>query len=164
MSPLTETTAEALPPAQAAALARVIDLQARWENLRDNPGKPASEYTAPDLHGRQKAYEAFRIARAEYTGQFRAIDIPETSLNTPERVSAWCRAVRVVFRRAEAGDCPAAAVEKAYRMSDRIAARLKRQVIVRGAMANLTDAAAALDAVVEWCDAQAAPPLIGAVA
>ena len=164
MSQLTETIADALPPAQAAGLARLIDLQARWENLRDNPGKPPSEYTAPDLHGRQKAYEAFRAARADYTSRYRAIDVPETSLNTPERVAAWSRAVRAVFRRAEGGDCPAAAVEKAYRLADRIASRLKRQPVARVALASMGDAVAVLDEVVRWCEAQATPSPIGAVA
>ena len=164
MSQLTESTAEALPTSQAAGLARVIDLQARWENLRDSAGKPPSDYTAPDLHGRQKAYEAFRAARADYTSKFRPIEVPETSLNTAERVAAWSRSVRAVFRRAEGGECPAAAVEKAYRLADKIASRLKQQPVERGPLATMADAVAALDEVVQWCDAQAAPAPIAAVA
>src|SRR5437773_8000813 len=121
MPQLTETIAANLPQAQAAGLARVIDLQAQWENLRDKPGRPASDYTTPDLHGRQKAYEAFRVVRAEYAAQYRAAEVPEMTLNTPERVAAWCRAVRAVFRRAEVGRGPVAAGEKAYRIADRIA-------------------------------------------
>ena len=49
MSPLTEDAAVTLSPAQAAGLARVIDLQARWENLQDNPGRPISDYTSPEV-------------------------------------------------------------------------------------------------------------------
>ena len=164
MSQLTEALAEALPPAQAAALARVIDLQARWENLRDNPGKPPSEYTAPDLHVRQKAYEAFRAARADYSTKFRAIDVPETSLNTPERVAAWAKMVRAVFGRADGGECPAAAVEKGYRLADKIATRLKRIPVPRGPLATIADAVAAMGEVVRWCEAQAAPAPVSAVA
>lgn len=160
MSQLTESVAENLPQAQAAGLARVIDLQAQWENLRDKPGRPASDYTTPDLHGRQKAYEAFRVVRAEYAAQYRAAEVPEMTLNTPERVAAWCRAVRAVIRRAEKVQGPVAAVEKAYRMADRIAVRLQREPIARGPLGSLADAIESLDAVIQWCDALADQSLL----
>ena len=61
--------------------------------------------------------------------------MPELTLNTPDRVGAWCRAVRAVFRRAEpvgvGSDRPTHAVEKAYRLADRIAARLKTSPLGR---------------------------------
>ncbi|HEY3787517.1 MAG TPA: hypothetical protein VGL71_01625 [Urbifossiella sp.] len=153
MSQLSEAAIEKFPPAQAIGLARVIDLQARWENLRDKAGRPASDYTTVDLHGRQKAYEAFRVVRAEYASRYRAAEVPETTLNTAERVSAWCRAVRAVFLRAESGDCPAAALEKAYRMADRIAVRVKADPVTRESLGNLADAIRALDSLIQWCDA-----------
>ena len=160
MSQLTESVAETLPQAQAAGLARVIDLQAQWENLRDKPGRPASDYSTPDLHGRQKAYEAFRVVKAEYAAQYRASEVPEMTLNTPERVAGWCKAVRAVFRRAETGPGPVAAVEKAYRMADRIALRLKVEAIARNPVGTATDAIASLNAVIQWCDMLALPVVL----
>ena len=157
MAQFTESAAEHLPQAQAAGLARVIDLQARWENLRDKPGRPTSDYTTPDLHGRQKAYEAFRVVRAEYAARYRSAEVPETTLNTAERIAVWARAVRAVFRKAEAVDCPASAMEKVYRMIDRLAARLNAAPIARGPLGSLADAILALDSVILWCDALAAP-------
>ena len=164
MSQLTESVAENLPQAQAAGLARVIDLQAQWENLRDKPGRPASNYSTPDLHGRQKAYEAFRVVKAEYAAQYRASEVPEMTLNTPERVAGWCRAVRAVFRKAEAGQGPVAAIEKAYRMADRIAVRLKLEPLSREMLSGTTDAITSLNSVIQWCDALSAPMPLKAVA
>ena len=77
-------------------------------------------------------------------------------MNTPVRVGVWCRVVRAVFRRArpEAGtDGPTHAVEKAYRLADRIAARLKVEPVGRGSPPDsIGSAVGALDAVTLWCD------------
>ena len=163
MAQMSEQAAEKLDPEQAAELVRVIDLQAQWENTRAEPARPDGGYSTPDLNGRQRTYEAFRSRLAAYTARYKAAEVPETTLNTPQRVGVWCRAVRAVFRRAghEAGtDCPTHAVEKAYRLADRIAARLKVEPVGRGSPPDGIGAAVGvLDAVILWCDGLVAPPV-----
>jgi hypothetical protein len=148
MAPLTEFTAGNLPADQATALARVLDLQARWECLLADA---AGGFTTTDLQGRQRAYEAYRLRRAEYDARYPTGAVPETTLNTPQRVASWCRIIRGVFRRAE-GECPSGTVEKVYRLADRIAARMRTDSVPREPVASLADAVRALDAVSTWCD------------
>jgi hypothetical protein len=163
MAQMSEQAAEKLDPAQAAELVWVIDLQARWENVRAGPAQADGGYSTPDLHGRQRTYEAFRSRLAAYTARYKAAEVPETTLNSPDRVAVWCRAVRAVFRRAghEAGtECPTHAVEKAYRLADRIAARLKVEPVGRGSPPDsIGTAVGALDAVILWCGVLVGPPV-----
>jgi hypothetical protein len=159
---MSESAAEMLDPAQAAELSQVIDLQARWENMRDDPERVGVGFSTPDLQGRQRAYEMFRARLAAYTARYRAAQVPELTLNTPDRVGAWCRAVRAVFRQAEPGagsNRPTHAVEKAYRLADRIAARLKTGPVGREVSPGGTPSAVRnLDAVIRWCDGLSGPP------
>lgn len=156
---MSERTAEQLAPAQAAELAAVIDAQARWENMRCDPPH-AGDNSSAALQGRQKAYDAFRTRLAAYTAKYRAAQVPEPTLNTPERVAVWCRAVRAVLLRAEpaAGAHPAHVVAKAYRLAERIAARMGNAAPGRAAPADeMAGAVRALDAVIAWCDVLAVP-------
>lgn len=161
MSQLSETVAEKLEPAAAAELTRILDLQARWENLRGAPtGAPG--FSTPDLHGRQKAYDAFRTRLAAYSAKYPAPHLPEVTLNTPERVGTWCRAVRAVLRRAgaEQVEYPAHLLAKAHRLADKVATRLGKAPADREAGAGTAAAALRnLDAVVEWCDQLSGPSL-----
>ena len=152
---MSERSAEQLAPAQAADLAAVIDSQARWENMRCDPPH-AGDNSSAALQARQKAYDAFRTRLAAYTAKFRAAQVPEPTLNTPERVAVWCRAVRAVLLRAEpaAGAHPAHVVAKAYRLAERIAARTGNPAPERAAA---DDAVRALDAVIAWCDVLVGP-------
>lgn len=156
-TPLTEAV-EKLDAPQASDLMRVIDLQARWENLRIDPTERVADFSVSDLHGRQKAYEAFRVKLEAYTARYRATLLPEMTLNAPERVAAWCRVVAAIVRRAE-GDCPVHAVAKAHRLADRIAARLKKEPVGRAPLEKIEDAVPALEAVAAWCDGLAAAPV-----
>lgn len=162
MPQMNESTAEKLEPVQAAELVRVIDLQARWENMRGNPIGAESGGTVLALQGRQKAYEAFRTRLVAYANQFQADDIPDTTLNTPARVMVWCRVVRAIFRRAEretVGDTPVHVVAKAYRLADRLALLGMKDPVERGSRPDSVGAAIRdLDAVVLWCDGLAGPP------
>ncbi len=152
MAQLTAQVALGLAPDQAADLARVMALQACWENLRDDPD--ASHANGPGLRERQRRYELFRSALAGYTARHKSASLPELTLNAPERVGGWCRAVRIVCERAGAGaEAPVQVVGKAYRLADRIAARLKvapaaREEQVEGMYAAIR----ALDAIIAWCD------------
>ncbi|MBA4189856.1 MAG: hypothetical protein C0467_17880 [Planctomycetaceae bacterium] len=164
MSQMSENTAEKLDQTQAAELVRVIDLQARWENMRGNPATGGgSGFSTPDLQGRQKAYEAFRVRLAAYTTRYRASHVPEVTLNTPERVGMWCRAVRAVFRRAgqEFTEYPTHTVAKAHRLADRIATRLGRPPAEREESSpGLAGAIRNLDAIVSWCEQMSAPTIL----
>src|SRR5262245_2529218 len=125
---MSESTAEKLTPAQAAELARVLDLQARWENMRDDTASAHGVNSVSHLQGLQRAFEAFRVRMAEYSARHRSAQIPDLTPSGPDRLGAWCRTVRAVFRRAvgEAGDdCPAHVAATAHRMAARIAARGK---------------------------------------
>src|SRR6478672_11634769 len=103
MPQLTESAAERLTPAQATALVRVLDLQARWEAHRDDPAKSAS--STADLHERQKAHNVFQAALRDYCSRYGDAAIPEPTQNMPKRLAIWCRVLRGIFRRAEGG-CP----------------------------------------------------------
>lgn len=143
---LTETAADNLPVDEATALARVIDLQAKWECLLADAACGSGGYKPADLHGRQKAYEAYRVRRAEFDNRYKQTRVPEGALNTPERVAAWGKVVRAVLRRAS-GEWPGVA-EKVYRLTDRIAARLGTESVPRESV----DAVVVLELVVAWCE------------
>ncbi|MCE9560886.1 MAG: hypothetical protein K8U57_02415 [Planctomycetes bacterium] len=169
MSQMSENVAEKLDPVQAAELVRVIDLQARWENMRSNPTGAGGNagFSTPDLQGRQKAYEAFRVKLAAYTARYRAAHVPEVTLNTPERVGIWCRAVRAVFRRAsqEFTEYPGHTVMKAHRLADRIASRLANEPAAREAsVEGIAAAIRSMDAIIAWCDRLTGPTVLRAIA
>jgi hypothetical protein len=149
MPQLTEADAEKLSPEQAAGLIRVLELQARWENHRDDPATSAA--STPDLQTRQKAFEAFQVAWNAYTAQHRLARLPEPTQNMPDRLAIWCRALRAVFRRAEAG-YPVQVMAKVYRLAARTASRLEKEPVERESAEGLAGAIQQLDAVIVWCD------------
>lgn len=151
MAPLTALAAE-LSPEQAADLVRVLDLQAGWENHRHDAA--AGDAHGPGLRERQRRYEAYRAALTGYAARHRPIDLPELNLSTPERVAGWCRAVRAVCRRAAPhADAPTQVAAKAYRLADRLAARLGVAPVDREEHAAGMDGVIdGLDAVGAWCD------------
>ena len=154
MSKLSERAAEILTPEQATAVVRLLDLQARWENHRDNPEKSAA--STADLQARQRAFDAFWSARREYAAVHQAAPLPEPTQNVPDRLVIWCRTLRAVFRRAEGGS-PAEVMAKVYRLADRIAKRTGKEAVGRAPAGNLEAAIRELDVVIEWCNALAPP-------
>src|SRR5262249_17574001 len=153
--------AGALDPAQATALARLVDLEARWENLRKAPGVGA---TTQDLHTKQKAYEAFHAQLVAYNKQYTPAHVAELLLNTPSRLGKWCRAMRDLYLRVEhdpRGHCPVHLLEKAYGWADRIGVRMNRGRAGRSTPPGTMQAAIRdLEALGRWCDdlGRAAPP------
>ena len=143
---MTEAAAERLAPARAAELARVLDLQSRWENLRA-AGTPST----PQLQALQAAFEVYRVRMAAYTARNQGEPVPELTPTKPGRLGAWCRTVLAVLRRADGGECPSHVVAKAYRVADRIAERLKAEPVGREAPTDVAGAVRELDAVVGWC-------------
>src|SRR5438105_3389192 len=87
--------------AQAKELALVVDLEARWENLRTSSQTAKSPPTIQDLHGKQKAYEAFRLKLAAYNKRYSPSHIPELLLNTGIRLGGWCRTMRELYLKLE---------------------------------------------------------------
>jgi len=146
MALFTEREAETLPPEQAAALVRILNLQARWDGLL---AVKAKEVTA--LHAKQKANDAFRAALRDYTEKYSTARVPEPSHVMPDRMAMWCRTLRALFLKAEGVD-PTEVMDRAYRLADRIAARAGKDPV---------DRQSGLDGVIAWCDAMATPaPLV----
>jgi len=145
-----------LDPAQAAELATLVELEARWENLRTGSSRPAgAQPTLQDLHGKQKAYEVFRGKLAAYNKRYKPAHASEQLLNTPVRLGLWCQAMRDLFARVEHNTqvrCPIQLVEKAYRWADRVASRTGKTPLCRPTPpATVQAALGELDTVGRWC-------------
>jgi hypothetical protein len=142
--------------AQAMELAVVVDLEARWENLRTPGSSAEGTSTIQSLHGKQKAYEAFRTKLAAYNKRFTPAHIPELLLNTSIRLAAWCRAMRKLYTKIEhdpQGHCPAHLLEKAYRWSDLVAAKESKARVTRSAPPTTISAAIRdLEVLSLWCE------------
>jgi hypothetical protein len=156
MPEIKEVGEHNLDPSQAGELALLVDLEARWENMRNTP--PPDRGVSPatqDLHGKQKAYEVFRAKLAAYNKRYTPAHIPELLLNTAPRLEAWCRRMRDLYLLAKpnpAGHCPVHLIEKAYRWADRVADRMGKERVRRSAPPS--DSAAAirdLEALCQWC-------------
>jgi hypothetical protein len=148
-----------LDPGQAAELSLLVDLEARWENLR----KMAPGYSLQDLQARQKAYDAFHARLVAYNRRYTPAHVPELLLNTPLRLALWCRKMRDLYRQVEQlpqGHGPVHLLDKAYRCADHIATRLQTDPASRPAALPGTShaTAGALEALAEWCDSLASVP------
>lgn len=151
MSERKEAISGSLSPAQAAELALLVDLEAHWENLRQtSPGD------LKDLHGRQKAYDAFHAKLVAYNKLYRPAHVPELLLNTPSRLRLWCRAIRDLYLQVEddpKAHCPVHLLEKAYRHADRIGARMNKDKVNRcPPPGKIRDVIGELEVLGEWCD------------
>ena len=146
-----------LDPEQAAELALLVDLEARWENLRKNPFQASEEgSTTQDLHRKQKAYDAFRAQLVAYNNKYSPAHVPELLLNTPSRLGTWCRTMRDLFLIVEndpQGHCPAYLLEKAYRWADHVGIRMNKDRLIRStASSTIRSAIRDLEALGQWCD------------
>lgn len=156
MPPMSNAPARILDPTQAAELSLLVDLEARWENLR-NARRP-SETAATDrqhLEARQRAYEAFHGRLVAYNKRYTPTHVPELLLNTPPRLAVWCRVMRDLYAQVEhapKGHCPVHVLEKAYRCADQISARLHKERVERTPPpATIGDAVRDLEALGQWC-------------
>ncbi len=144
---------------QATLLSLLVDLEARWENLRTLPSQVRELGTSTEaLQARQKAYQTFRVKLAEYNKQHTPAHLPELLLNTPHRLGVWCRTMRDLYARVEHDPrvrSPVHLVEKAYHWADRVAVRLKKTPLNRlPSPQTIQKAIQGLEAVLRWCDAQ----------
>ena len=69
MLTMMEPPVQQLPYSQAMELSQLVDLEARWENLRIHQSAAAGPpSTLKELHQKQKAYEAKRAERRKLVG------------------------------------------------------------------------------------------------
>jgi len=157
MPEMTEGSIGKRDPVQATELSLLVDLEARWENLRKAPAGEQDAGSGPqDLSGKQKAYEAFRGKLMAYNNRYTPAHVPELLLNTPSRLGKWCRAMRDLYLQVEhdpRGHCPVHLLEKAYRWADRVGARLNKDRVSRSTPPGTIGAAIRdLEALGQWCD------------
>jgi hypothetical protein len=102
MPEMREASIGNMDATQAAELSLLVDLEARWENLRRTPLQPREvESSTQDLQGKQKAYESFHTKLVAYNKQYTPAHVPEMLLNTPSRLARWCRTMRNLYLRVE---------------------------------------------------------------
>ena len=174
MHEMREAALRNLPPAQAAELSLLVELEARWENLRKTPS-PDPEVVAAtqDLQAKQKAYGAFHNRLVAYNKKYTPAHVPELLLNTPSRLGLWCRNMRDLCLQVEHDPqipCPVHLLEKAHRWAERMSVRMNKDRVSRSTPPGTIRAAIRdLEALAQWCDdlakvapsvCQAEPPLL----
>lgn len=157
MAEIKDACVENLSPSQAADLCQLADLEAGWENMRKTPSLVSdSSDTKENLHGRQRAYEVFRARLAAYNQLYKPAHVPELLLNTPSRLSVWCRRMRDLYLLVEHNPrvhAPVHLLEKAYRWADRVSSRMNKEKVARSAPPiTIQVAIQELEAVSKWCD------------
>src|SRR5579862_6742461 len=160
MPHLIQSSVGIVDPAQATTLSVLVDLEARWENLKKSRSQdPQAGFTLQDLQSRQKAYEAFRAKLTAYNKRFKPAHVPELLLNTPARLGLWCRSMRDLYLQLAndlQGHCPVNLVEKAYRWADQLAKHLGKPPMTRPTPpATIQAAIGELETVSKWCDSLA---------
>jgi hypothetical protein len=163
MHDLTNAPSPNVVSEQAVELSLLIDLEARWENLRTTSSSSQDPpQTTRNLHDKQKAYEAFSVKLKDYNKIYEPPHIPELLLNTPARLGIWCRAIRKVYVSVEhdpRGHCSLHLMEKAYRWADLVAN--KKSVVRFTPSIPITTIGAIireLEALSQWCDKMPFPP------
>jgi hypothetical protein len=143
--------------AQAAALAELVELEARWENLRHQPTPKGGPLPRETLVTKQMAHDAFRAKLQAYNRRYTPSHVPELLLNTAVRLGKWCQAMRDLYRLIEpdlSARCPGSIVEKAYRWANRIARRTNRSLVSeQGSPRSVGEVIAELESLGRWCAA-----------
>jgi hypothetical protein len=165
MSEIAATVPGKLDLEQALELSLLVDLEARWENLRKAPGDASEEGSSRDLPAKQHAYEVFRAKLAAYNRRYTPLHVPELLLNTPGRLALWCRKILDLYLRLEHNPqarCPVHLLAKAYRWADRVAARLHKDLASPpGPPTSIRGAVAELEELVRWCESAVPVPPLG---
>jgi hypothetical protein len=155
MPETSEAAVRNVESVRAVELSVLVELEARWEYLRNIPARARGSGTK-DLQGIQRAYEAFHGKLAAYNKRYKPAHVPELLLNTPSRLAVWCRSMRQLYLQVEHDPravCPVHLIEKAYRCAERISVRLKQDRLSRSALpATIRAAIEALEVLTRWCD------------
>jgi len=157
MPEMKETSVRRVDHTQAIELSLLVDLEARWENLRKTPAQ-ASEVrvTLQDLTAKQKAYEDFHARLVAYNKKYTPTHVPDLLLNTPSRLGIWCRKIRDLYLQVEhvpQGHCPIYLLEKAHRWADRIGVRMSKDRVTQStAQGTIRAVIGDLEALVQWCE------------
>src|SRR4051812_11774005 len=107
---------ESSVPHRAVRLAALIDLEARWENLRASRPTSPTGSLRQDLIVRQRAYEEFRVKLVEFNKNYTPPYVTDFARTTPVRLRAWCLKMRDLYRTFEHDSqiaCPIHLLEKA---------------------------------------------------
>jgi hypothetical protein len=157
MPEIREADVVNIDAAQAAELSLLVDLEARWENLRRSPVKPPESVSSTeDLQSKQKAYDSFHAKLVAYNKKYTPAHVPELLLNTPSRLARWCRTMQDLYLRVEhepQGHCPVHVLEKAYQWADRVGIRMNKCSVSRSPPPDTIRAAIRdLEALGQWCD------------
>src|SRR5215831_20544818 len=118
--------------AQAAALVELVELEARWENLRHRPTPKDGPLPRDALVRKQMAHDAFQAKLLAYNRRYTPPHVPELLLNTAARLGKWCQAMRDLYRLIEpdlSARCPGSIVEKGYRWAEHIARQTNRSLV-----------------------------------
>ncbi|MSQ97596.1 MAG: hypothetical protein EXR98_24005 [Gemmataceae bacterium] len=146
-----------LPFAQAVELSLLVDLEARWENLRTyQPDTVGMTSTLKELSQKQKAYEAFFAKLGTYNKAHKPAHVAELLLNNASRLGKWCWDMRDLVRQVQhdpQAHCPTHLLAKAYRWADRVADRMKKEHIARPTPSTtIPTAIQELEELARWCD------------
>jgi hypothetical protein len=132
-------------------LAMLVDLEARWENLRASR-TTAGPATLQALQGNQRAYELFHARLVAYNKRYAPPHIPEVLINTPLRLNQWCTKMGALFAELSAAvPFPDHLMEKAYRLADGIATRQGRDRAPRPTPTTERAAGQELVGLATWC-------------
>lgn len=157
MSTTLEAPVQHLPFKQAMELSLLVDLEARWENLRIyQPVSPGTTSTVKELQQKQKAYEDFYAKLGIYNKAHKPAHVAELLLNSPSRLGKWCRSMRDLIFQVQhdpKAHRPTHLLAKAYRCADRVADRMKKDRITRPTTSTPVPAAIQeLEELARWCD------------
>jgi hypothetical protein len=137
-------------------LALLVELEARWENLRpDSLGLTNQQSTQAELNSRQRAYEAFQVKQAEYAKKYPPGYVPAFHRGTSVRLAAWLRKMRDLYQQVEDAPqmpSPVQLLAKAYRCTDGLADKAGKERFRRTAADTVKAAVAELDALARWCE------------
>lgn len=153
-----ETPATPLSSAQAIELCLLVEMEARWENLRKERAQTplAQPRTIEDLHAAQKAFSVFRTKLAAYNKKHTPAHVTDLLLNHPNRLGPWCRRMAALYLQVEHDArvrCPVHLMEKAYRCADGIAARMGKELFKRSLPLDTTHTVIGeFAALAQWCE------------
>lgn len=144
-----------LSQAQALELVVLVDLEARWENLRAAAPVAEGPASIQVLHAKQRAYDAFRSKLAAYNKRHRPAHLAEQLLNTPVRLGQWCQSMRDLYLQVEnlsPVQVPTHVVEKAYRWAAWVAdKKSKSRLSLMAPPTTIRAAILDLEALIQWC-------------